>query len=75
MVLQDMSSKSSNKADIKTLISASQKLVAAVNAAGGHAKLTLYPGVGYDSWTATYANPEIYEWLLAQRRSPAKVAP
>ena len=54
---------------------ASQRLVDAVNAAGGHARLTLYPGVGHDSWTATYANPEIYRWLLAQRRSSTKVTP
>ena len=36
--------------------------------AGGKARLTRYPGVGHDSYTQTYANPEIYRWLLEQVR-------
>lgn len=31
---------------------------------GGNPKLTVYEGVGHDSWTQTYDNPEIYEWFL-----------
>lgn len=31
-------------------------------------QLTLYPEAGHDSWTATYNNPEFYEWMLKQRR-------
>lgn len=31
-------------------------------------KLTIYPGVGHDSWTATYNNPELFKWMLAQKR-------
>lgn len=27
-------------------------------------KFTLYPNVKHDSWTITYNNPEIYQWLL-----------
>lgn len=46
----------------------SQERVDAVNAAGGHAKLTMYPDAGHDSWSETYANPAFYEWLLAQKR-------
>ena len=33
-------------------------------------KLTIYPGVGHDSWTETYANEAVYAWLLNQRKSP-----
>jgi predicted peptidase len=33
-------------------------------------KLTVYPEAGHDSWTATYENPEVYEWLLQQKRKP-----
>lgn len=29
---------------------------------------TVYPGVGHDSWTRTYANPEVFEWMLSKRR-------
>jgi predicted peptidase len=48
--------------------SASQEMVDALKAAGGDPKFTLYPDAGHDSWTATYANPEFWDWLLAQRR-------
>ncbi len=30
----------------------------------GGARLTLYPGVGHDSWTRAYADPELPGWLL-----------
>lgn len=33
-----------------------------------NAKITLYPEANHDSWTQTYANPEIYEWLLKFKR-------
>lgn len=46
----------------------SKEMVEAVEAANGNAKLTLYPGVGHDSYTRTYANPELYEWLLKHKR-------
>jgi predicted peptidase len=31
-------------------------------------KLTVFPEAKHDSWTATYANPEIYTWLLQHER-------
>ncbi len=34
-------------------------------------KLTVYPEAGHDSWTETYNNPELYEWLLQHQRKPA----
>lgn len=43
-------------------------MVNAVNAAGGAAKLTLYPGVGHDSWTETYDNPAVWQWLFDQKK-------
>lgn len=33
-----------------------------------NAQLTVYPEAGHDSWTETYNNPKLYEWLLKQRR-------
>ncbi|MBM4033716.1 MAG: phospholipase [Planctomycetes bacterium] len=48
----------------------SEKMANAVKASGGKAKLTVYPDAGHDSWTATYANPELYKWLLKHRRRP-----
>jgi predicted peptidase len=46
----------------------SVRMVEAVRAAGGDAKLTVYPEAGHDSWTQTYANPELYRWLLSHSR-------
>jgi predicted peptidase len=46
----------------------SQAMVAALKDAGGEPTLTIYPEAGHDSWTATYANPALYEWLLAHNR-------
>lgn len=53
----------------------SRDMIDALKKAGGEPKYTEYPGVGHDSWTATYANPEFHAWLFAQRRKselPAK---
>jgi len=46
----------------------SRRLVAAVQALGGDARLTSYPGVAHDAWTNAYATDELFDWLLAQRR-------
>ena len=46
----------------------SERMVDALRAAGAEPQFTVYEDVGHDSWTETYANPELYEWLLAQRR-------
>lgn len=35
-------------------------------------KLTVYPEADHNSWTVTYNNPELYDWLLQHRREPAK---
>lgn len=32
---------------------------------GVEIKFTTYPDAGHDSWTATYDNPELYEWFLS----------
>ena len=45
-------------------IQRSKEMVQAVNHAGGPAKLTTYPNVGHDSFTQTYNNPKVFEWLL-----------
>lgn len=47
----------------------SQKMFDALKQAGSNAKLTLYPGVGHNSWTQTYDNQEIIRWLFSQTKS------
>jgi predicted peptidase len=46
----------------------SQAMIDAIKKVGGNPKLTIYPEAGHDSWTETYNNPELYDWLLAQKR-------
>lgn len=46
----------------------SEAMVEAIKKVGGtKIKLTVYPEAGHDSWTKTYDNPEIYEWLLSHK--------
>jgi len=46
----------------------SQKLVDVLKRSGGNVRFTVYPDAEHDSWTRTYENPELYEWLLKQKR-------
>jgi predicted peptidase len=46
-------------------------MVEAVRAAGGTARLTMLPDAGHDVWTETYADSDIYDWLLEHQRSAA----
>ncbi|MBD3675055.1 MAG: prolyl oligopeptidase family serine peptidase [Planctomycetaceae bacterium] len=49
------------------------RMVEAIRDAGGSPKMTIYPGVGHNSWTQTYANRDVFKWLFAQRRTaPSK---
>lgn len=43
-------------------------MVDAVNSCGGNARLTIYPGAGHYTDKNAYAEPQLYRWLLAQRR-------
>ena len=43
------------------------QMIKALTKVGGNPKLTLYPDTGHNSWTETYNNPELYEWLLSQQ--------
>jgi len=45
-----------------------RQMVEAVRAAGGNVKFTVYPNATHDAWTETYNNPELYRWLLEQKR-------
>lgn len=48
----------------------SEDMVAAIKEAGGDVEFTIYPEAGHDSWTETYNNPKLYEWLLSKKREP-----
>jgi predicted peptidase len=50
-------------------VTESERMVAALKKAGvAEVKLTIYPEAGHDSWTETYRNPALYEWLLQHER-------
>jgi predicted peptidase len=54
-------------------LSRSSAMTDAIKKAGGdNAKLTVYPGVGHNSWSKTYANENVYQWLLSHRIEPSK---
>jgi predicted peptidase len=38
-----------------------------INECGGKVKATYYPDANHNSWTVTYDNPEIYDWLLQHK--------
>jgi predicted peptidase len=43
--------------------------IEALRAAGGTASLTVYPGVGHDSWTPAYNDPGLLPWLLSHKQT------
>lgn len=45
----------------------SEIMVNALKEVNGNVKFTIYPGLKHDSWTLTYNNPNLYEWLLEHR--------
>jgi len=57
------------EADPVVKVVRSREMIEALKSVGSTVKYTEYPGVQHDSWTATYANPELYDWLFAQRRN------
>ncbi len=56
----------------------SQDMVTALEKANGDVRLTIYPEANHDSWTETYNNDKLYEWLLSHKRrvvNPPKETP
>jgi predicted esterase len=48
-------------------IEQSQRMVDAVKKYKKDVKFTIYPEANHDSWTETYENDEIYDWLLQHK--------
>jgi predicted peptidase len=46
----------------------SEEMVEALKAAGGQPKLTVYPGVGHNSWDKAYRDEKLWDWFLQHRR-------
>lgn len=46
-------------------VSESRDMVNAICRRGGRVRLTVYPNADHDSWTETYNNERLYDWLLS----------
>src|ERR1041385_2769539 len=55
-------------------VARSDEMVEALKKVGADVKYTRYEGVDHDSWTRTYANEELYQWMLSHKRGEKKTA-
>lgn len=56
-------------ADEAVKVSCSQDMATWLKAAGNDCKLTIYPGVGHNSWDNAYRNENLGQWFLEHQRS------
>ena len=61
--------------DTSVPIARSQEMVDALKALHADVQFTRDPDAGHDCWTQSYANPKLYEWLLAHTRGPKRGEP
>ena len=54
--------------DAAVKVERSRNMVAAIKKAGGKPDYTEYPGVGHDSWSRTYSDAKVLDWLFAQKK-------
>lgn len=47
-------------------IAETERIIKRLKSIGGNVKYTVYPDAGHDSWTKTFDNPEVTDWLLKQ---------
>ena len=57
--------------DFGGAVEANQKMVTAIQTAGGDAKVTVVPGEGHFVWPKYYSDPTFYDWFLTHRRLSA----
>lgn len=50
-------------------VRASQDMVEALEKAGAVVKLTRYPNLLHDCWSAAYGSLEVYRWMFSCRRA------
>ncbi|SVB07287.1 uncharacterized protein METZ01_LOCUS160141 [marine metagenome] len=55
-------------ADTVVPVENSTKIYNVLKSSNDNVKITIYENVGHDSWTETYDNNKIYEWLLSQKK-------
>ena len=50
----------------------SYMMVKSLKSRGGNVKLTVFGGVGHNSWEPAYEDTKVIEWLLSQKRGEAE---
>jgi predicted peptidase len=55
-------------ADKAVPVQRSRDMIDAIKKAGGNPRYSEFPYVGHNSWDPAYVTPELYPWLLAQKR-------
>jgi predicted esterase len=63
--------------DTTVPVARTREMIDAIRQAGGEPLVTIYPDLGHDVWTVTYADEALYTWLFAQNRenTPAPSTP
>ena len=61
--------------DATVPVARTQEMIDGIRQAGGNPLLTIYPNLGHDVWTTTYASDAVYTWLFAQNRVRSPSAP
>jgi pimeloyl-ACP methyl ester carboxylesterase/prenyltransferase beta subunit len=56
-------------ADRDTTVLNMRAMIEALQNIGAKARLTEYRGVGHNSWDRAYNDPELFDWMLAQRKA------
>jgi predicted peptidase len=46
-----------------------RRMIKSLRAAGGDPKYTEYAGVGHDSWTPAYREPDLLDWIFGKQKS------
>lgn len=55
-------------ADAAVPVARSREMIKALKSAGGKPRYSEYPGVGHNSWTQAFNEPELLKWMFEQRR-------
>jgi len=55
-------------ADKMVPVRVSRMMVRALSDAGGRPQYQEYSGAGHNCWDQVYSDPELYEWLVRQKR-------
>jgi predicted peptidase len=51
----------------------SDEMVTALRKNGNPVRYTKYPDLGHNAWERAFSDPELYTWLLAQRKDPDSI--